>query len=105
MGGKKLLEQLQEYKSRISADLHVERMLLFGSRASGKADSQSDVDLLIVSPDFSKVRFIQRSIPLYRQWHLDHPVDILCYTPEEVREKDKTSWGIVHQALKTGISI
>jgi hypothetical protein len=105
MGGKKLLEQLRDYKTRISENLDVEKMLLFGSQASGKADSQSDVDLLVISSDFKKVRFIKRSIPLYRQWHLDYPVDILCYTPDEVKEKNKTSWGVVRQALKNGIVI
>lgn len=105
MGGKKLLEQLRDYKNRISSNMQVEKMLLFGSRASGKAGKQSDVDLIVVSPNFKDVRFIQRSLPLYRQWKLDSPADILCYTPEEMREKNKQSWSIVHQALKTGIVI
>ena len=36
----------------ISGRVRVERVILFGSRARGEANEGSDVDLLVVSPDF-----------------------------------------------------
>ena len=41
---------------------------------------------------------------LHMEWDLRHPVDFLCYTPEEFRELSKRP-SIVKVALKEGVSI
>ena len=42
---------LDEITKRLAESIHPERVYLFGSHAAGKADDDSDVDLLAVVPD------------------------------------------------------
>ena len=104
MGRKKHLVQLEEFKNKIQEVIPVERMILFGSRARGRARRWSDFDLLLVSSSFRKKRFRERSLKLYDYWKLDYPVDFLCYTPEEFKKLSKQIT-IVRQAVKEGIEI
>ena len=80
-------------------------MIFFGSRAKGKPKKHSDIDLIIVSSSFKKIRFIKRPFNLYKEWDLDYPVDILCYTPKEIRDKKQNKGSIISEALSTGIEV
>ncbi len=101
---KTLIKRLNIFAQQISKDYPLKRMILFGSRATGKARRDSDVDLIIVSRKFRNQHRLDRSPDLYLQWNLNYPVDFLCYTPEEF-EKKKKQIGIVQQAVKEGIEI
>lgn len=99
-----LINQLKEFLSRISKKVRVSRLIFFGSRARGHPRKYSDVDLIVVSPDFRKKKF-GRSRELYDFWDLDLPVDFLCFTPEEYEEKRKSPLNIVGMAERKGINI
>jgi predicted nucleotidyltransferase len=43
-----LLDALRAARDRITAEFHVERLVLFGSLVRGESDVESDVDLLVV---------------------------------------------------------
>jgi predicted nucleotidyltransferase len=45
---------LEEITKRLAESIHPERIYLFGSHAIGRADEESDVDLLAVVPDTEK---------------------------------------------------
>lgn len=79
-------------------------MILFGSRARGRAHHDSDVDLLLVSERFRRKGAIERAYPLYLEWELDYPVDFLCYTPEEFSKLSKRP-SLVRMAIAEGITI
>jgi len=53
-----LRDALQTARDRISAELAVDRVVLFGSIVRGEADEESDVDLLVVlkGPSEPKIR-------------------------------------------------
>lgn len=59
------LNLLQEYESRIH------RVVLFGSYARGEADAHSDIDLLVLSPDFDRLTWQQEE----SLWALTAQVD------------------------------
>lgn len=99
-----IMSALSEFKDKLSKKIKVQKMVLFGSYATGKYTKDSDIDLLIVSPDFKDKRFIKRSIGFYKFWGLDLPVDYICYTPTEF-EKLKKKISLVSMALKEGIVI
>ncbi len=82
----------------------IQKIIFFGSRAEGKFSDESDVDIVIVSPDFRDMNFFERVARMYDYWDLDLPVDFLCYTPEEFN-KLKNRVSIVREALKHGIEI
>ncbi len=104
MGRKKNITLLKEFKKKLSKQISIQKMILFGSRAKGKPHRWSDFDLIIVSKDFKKINSLERGASMYDYWDLDYPVDFLCYTPEEFN-KLKKQITIVREAIKTGIEI
>ena len=101
---KSIKEKLKDFKKNLNKKIQIKEMILFGSRANGKSRKNSDVDLIIVSPEFKNLDFFQRGAKMYDFWDLDLPVDFLCYTPEEF-EKLKNRASIVREAEKSGIVI
>lgn len=104
MGRQRNIEKLKEFKKSLGSHISVKKMLLFGSRAWGKPGRYSDFDILIVSPDFRGRDSLQRPLNFYKYWHLDYPVDFLCYTPEEFAHKKKQI-GLVQEAAKNGVEV
>jgi len=105
MGGRKpLKEKLKNFKQRVSKDMPIERMILFGSRADGTAKKDSDVDLIIVSPRFKLWDFFKRGAKMYDYWDVGYPADFLCYTPEEFNRLSKQIT-LVSEAIKKGIEL
>jgi len=47
-----LIALIQRYADILNSLLRVDSIYLFGSYARGMADPESDIDLLVVSPDF-----------------------------------------------------
>jgi predicted nucleotidyltransferase len=84
-----------------------EHVILFGSRATGRARPDSDIDLILVSTTFEDVPFIKR-MGVFRQkidpLQYGLSVDVLCYTSEEF-EVMSTGIGMVAEAVKEGIWI
>ncbi len=80
-------------------------VILFGSQSRGTANNNSDIDLLIVgerpaNKPWSRrkaVGVIRRSLPA-----LSVPVDILFYTPDEVRRWKDTTNHVVRRAFNEG---
>ncbi|MBI4181543.1 MAG: nucleotidyltransferase domain-containing protein [Candidatus Aenigmarchaeota archaeon] len=106
MGKKKprLMASLRKFRQDAEEGFPIERMIVFGSTASGKAGKDSDIDLLIVSPRFRQLNFFQRGARMYDFWNLPYPVDFLCYTPEEFNRL-KRQRTIVREAVEHGIEI
>ncbi|MEW5996673.1 MAG: nucleotidyltransferase domain-containing protein [Candidatus Micrarchaeota archaeon] len=98
-----LIEALSAFRRKISGFIPITEMILFGSRATGKEKGESDVDILVVSPAFKKVKSA-RGKELYDFWDLDYPVDFICYAPDEF-EKQKKRISLVSVALKEGVRI
>ena len=82
-------------------------VILFGSRATGNARADSDVDLILVSPCFEGQEFSRRTYDFLmeiRPYEYGLAADVLCYTPEEFDEMG-TGIGMVAEAAKEGIWI
>lgn len=77
-------KQLHTVAETIARRCSAERVLLFGSRAQGTAQEDSDVDLAVVLPEGSDMRSsmqaIQRAL-----WPRPFPVDVLPISSEAWR--------------------
>ena len=84
-------EQLGTVVQRLVAALRPERIYLFGSRARGDDDQDSDFDLLVVVPEVigSPYRLQQRAYGVL--WGLRAPVDVLVVS----RERFERQRGVV----------
>jgi len=97
----RLIEEIREYLHRV----HVEEAMLYGSYARGDERRYSDADLILISPRFEGVRFLDRLPPLYLEWRLVRPpIEPLAYTPEEFEEA-RQKLGIERIAYREGIRI
>lgn len=88
-------------------DIKVEKIILYGSRITGEELKNSDLDLIVVSSDFSGLKFTDRNnllSPYLEAWKLNFPIEVLCYTPEELEEKAQRI-GLVKEAIENGIVI
>lgn len=73
----------------------------FGSRVSGKAKEESDIDLILVSEKFEGTKFIYRMADFLKNIDYHKHIDALCYTPEEFYKK-QNEISIVKEAIAGG---
>ncbi|MCS6950911.1 MAG: nucleotidyltransferase domain-containing protein [Armatimonadota bacterium] len=77
-----LLEaELQRWVQLLIEHENPQRILLFGSLATGNIEEWSDVDLVIIQE--TNLRFLDRTREMLRLLNPRVSVDILVYTPEE----------------------
>ena len=77
-------------------------VIIFGSRISGRAQKDSDLDVIVVSRYFENMSFLERIPLLVKLVNFDRHIDFLCYTPEEFKRIKKSSV-IVEEAVKNGL--
>ncbi|MFH1860283.1 MAG: nucleotidyltransferase domain-containing protein [bacterium] len=100
---------LDNYLEKIKDIYAAEEVWLWGSRAYGTPGKYSDIDLIVISDKFSKIKFIRRMYEFTSKLGLlldrsAEVVDVLCYTPEEFKQKKKEV-GVVREAIKKGVRL
>jgi len=90
---------------RIVREVHPQRILLFGSRASGQANQDSDIDLLVVErepfgPNRSRRQEAARIWRCLSEFRI--PKDILVYSESELADWKDSSHHVVGRALREG---
>jgi uncharacterized protein len=92
---------LKEIVSKIVDAVQPNRIILFGSHASGEANSSSDLDILVIAD--SKVPRYKRSIPIYMALSgLMIPKDIVVYTQQEIDEWEDVPQAFITTAISSG---
>lgn len=84
MDKKQIQNSLNIFKKRVTASFQPEKILLFGSFASGEANEYSDVDVMVVSDKFSGIPLEKRLdsvYPLIKD--LSHDFHVFSYTKSE----------------------
>ena len=94
------MESIQDLSRRIAAEFRPQRIVLFGSYATGEPTPDSDVDLLIIMP------FEGKSVPISVEMRLKlrpaFPVDLIVRTPETVQQRLKMGDGFMRDILTRG---
>ncbi len=96
------LNQIQKFVNEIAEGYQPEKIYLFGSYANDTATADSDIDLLIIKS--TSLKKAQRNIQV-RETIKTYPyvgMDIIVYTPEELRSGMKDVVNIGKEAIKTG---
>lgn len=87
---------IETFLSHVPNDIKVKGVFLFGSYATGRIREDSDLDFIVISPDFKNMQFMKRlellshvqgANPITRSI----PMDIIGYTPKEFNNIDKES--------------
>ncbi len=87
-----IIKFVNDYASVLREHIRLDRIVLFGSYARGEATAESDLDLIVVSPDFGENIFNDSSL-LYRCMprHV-FGVDALPRTPEDLAAVEPESF-------------
>ncbi|MFQ6107209.1 MAG: nucleotidyltransferase domain-containing protein [Thermoplasmata archaeon] len=94
----------KEALPRIVREIKPAKVFLFGSRATGHAREESDLDIIVISEHFKGVRFLRRMEMLLRIARFPKHVDYLCYTPEEF-ERIKSSSSLIESAIQQWVEL
>ena len=93
--------QINQMVNRLVQAAHPEQIILFGSRASGSARPDSDVDFLVVMPLSKPRRRLEGDLHAALS-DMDLAKDIIVVTPEELDRFRNIPGTIVKPALETG---
>ena len=92
---------IKGFISRLTNEIDVEEVILFGSYARGNAKEYSDIDLAIISDWFREKTHIESMQYLSRiAANYDSLVEALPFTVEEYRKLDKRTF--LASIVKTG---
>lgn len=96
-------DKIKEIVNKLVSDYQPEKIILFGSYASGQTHRWSDVDLALIK-DTNK-RFCDRigeALRILRS--IDHkpPLDIIVYTPFEFEQMSQSNYFVQDEILKKG---
>ncbi len=76
-----------------------EKIILFGSQASGTASEDSDLDLLLIKE--TNLPYHERVIAARRFFHSTMPVDLFVLTPQEI-DSHLPNNPFIYEAINTG---
>ena len=94
-------DRLNTITQKLVERIQPEKIVVFGSYATGQAKPESDVDLLIILE--SNLRRDQRQEAISQVLRpRDFPVDILAYTPSEVSACTNDPHSFLRYILTTG---
>jgi len=95
-------ELINDFLRKVSQQINVDRVILFGSYASGLYTDDSDVDLAVFSNDFMGMEPIDRFRFLFLQ-AVDYDIDLqpLAFTADDLMNPA----GIVAEILNTGLEV
>jgi len=98
-------DMIDRITQRIVSEVHPQRILLFGSRARGQANQDSDIDLLVIEREpFGESR--SRRKEAARIWRclsqFRIPTDILVYSTGEVDQWKGSSHHVIGRAVREG---
>lgn len=100
----KIRGALIAYVKKLNEEIRVNRVVLFGSYAKGASRTESDVDLAVVSEDFTDKRSIDAvTYLLSRARGLDLDLEPLGLSPQEYFRAD--GGGVVEEIRRSGLVI
>jgi len=92
---------LDEVVRRVLMVARPERIILFGSAATGQMTEDSDLDLLVVEPEPTDTR--DRSVRIRRALgDVHYPVDVIVMSSARFEETKNLIGGIAYPARKYG---
>ena len=97
----RIMESIKKYIEKISQYYKIEAIILFGSYAKGTENEDSDIDIAIISSDFSDI--IEDGAKLIGlTWKIDTRIEPHPITTEDYQ---KISNPFIREVVDTGIKV
>ncbi len=94
------MRDIADVGRRIGREFHPQRVVLFGSHASGTPGEDSDVDLLVVMPFEGKPP--AKSVEIRLKINPPFPVDLLVRTPQAVQKRLEMGDQFMRDIIESG---
>ena len=95
------IDAIRDFSDRIGREFHPERIILFGSYASGVPGEDSDVDLLVVMPH--EGRPSRQAAQILARVRPEFPVDLLVRSPETLVERMSLNDFFLRDIVENGV--
>jgi uncharacterized protein len=94
-------DKISEIVNKIAFGYNPDKIILFGSYASGNQNEDSDLDLFVIKD--SDLPRPQRTVQVRKMLYGSMiPIDLIIYTPKEIEESKDNKQGFVFEVLNTG---
>ena len=94
-------DKISEIVSTIASGYHPDKIILFGSYATGNPNQNSDLDLLVIKdtdiPRPQRTAYVRKML-----YGAMVPIDLIVYTPQEMEASRDDRFSFVHEVLHTG---
>jgi len=102
---RQIVALIKRYVTALEArGIPVERVILFGSHASGQARPWSDIDLAVISPKFESLSLLDRYEQLgLANRDLQAPIDVVGFSSLQVAHCEPGT--MLDEILKTGVNM
>ncbi|MCK4661459.1 MAG: nucleotidyltransferase domain-containing protein [Bacteroidales bacterium] len=93
--------KISEIVSKIATGYNPDKIILFGSYATGNASENSDLDLLVVKD--SELPRPERAFKIRKLLYgAMVPIDLIVYTNEEINQSRNNKYSFIYQVLNSG---
>lgn len=90
MDKKQLLKIIDGYRLELEKKIKIDKIILYGSYAYGNPHAGSDIDLIIISENFAKIKPLERLEFLSLATRKNKaPIEAIGYTPEEFSKAEE----------------
>lgn len=96
----RLEAELQRFLAVVTAHMHPECIILFGSLASGQVHEWSDLDVVVIAE--TELPFLDRLEQIFLRLEPHVGLDVLVYTPEEWRRLRATRLFVQEEIVRKG---
>lgn len=97
-------DQLRLIPQRIAERVSAKKIYLFGSRAYGCPDEESDIDLCVVADLHGKQKIeVMREVRKAIASFVTYPVDIIVYGEQEFRARAAFEHTMEHKIVEKGV--
>lgn len=97
-------EKIADIVAKIVFGYNPDKIILFGSYATGKPTEDSDLDLMVIKA--SELPRPQRTVQVRKMLYgAMIPIDLIVYTPQEIAELKENKFSFVSEVLNTGKTI
>jgi len=94
---KRFVEELRKHKIKVA------KVILYGSRISGNAHKDSDIDIAIISPDFGKDRFKEGTKLFEIACDIDPRIEPV---PISLESYEKNTWlPLIYEIRQKGVEV
>ncbi len=93
-------KEIHNLSSKIAREFNPDRIILFGSYASGENTGDSDVDILVILP--FKGKGFHKSLEILNRVNPVFPIDLIVRRPDDTARRYKEGDPLIREAIDRG---